>query len=1075
MVPQPRPHAAGGPSARRGAARLARGVARLLRLALGLLGVVGLGAGWFVHYVGLPGPIQRQVERQFQARGWQVTFSRLRLRWYRGLVAEHLHVCRAQTPAQGQLFAEEAEAALDWRALRSGRLKVTQLALTQGRLVLPVPGLGEPQPGAPSPRSGPGSAGSAHDVAGRRGSAPLVCLNDLHGQVRFLSNEVWEVRHVQARCLGASLHLSGQIKDVAGLQHWTWLRPGAELTAAERAPYRAVWQRVRRLQFDRAPQLSVEFVADGSRTNWVSATLRLTTTQVAWATGQASNLTLRLQWRPAAEASASPSVQAWVQAQVCQLGSIQVSGLTGRAECELPGGATWPNQGAIGAEIAALNSPTFQADHLQVQGRLTGPGSNNWPRVSLLEARAGPLRTAWLQARALQLQGRLDHGPNGWLPATGALELEAVALQSTKASAPWARLQAKAALPGAEQWRLGATNLLWPQRLSNLPGHASLWLTNAQLHQWQVDRLELKTDWQPPRLMLEGEAGLYGGTAQGQATLDTGTGEAHFVVRSGFDPRPLCPLMNTNVQQVVSACSWPQPPRCEAEGWLELPALSGRGTGASGQPVRLRSVQGQVESGPATLYGVSVQAARTGFSFTNEVWYVRDLVLVRPEGRLEAAGRADSRTGQFHLRFQSGWDPRAVKPLLNSPKDRALLDDFQLSGPPRVIAEVWGQAGAPESLHWQAEVAASNFWFRGERIQASTATLTYSNRFLSLVRPWLLRPGEEATAEGVGVDLAAQMLYLTNAVGRLNPYALARVIGPHVVAVMQPYQFDSPPQARVWGAVDLTGDQHTDDLHVELRGGPFHWHQFNWTAIQGRLAWVGQTVVVTNVHGDFCGGQMAGHIHVDLGRQPGPVVAFSLAITNVDLQRWMADLGRSTNRLEGSLSGALTVFFADLARSNSWQGHGHLQLTNGLIWDIPIFGIFSPVLNAVVPGLGNSRARHATATFTLANSVLHSHDLQIHATGMRMLYDLRVGFDQSIEGRVEAELLRDLPGLGRVVSRLFWPVTKLFEYRLSGTLDQPKATPVFFVPRILLFPFRPIKTLEELFPPSSKGPTPPER
>jgi hypothetical protein len=141
-----------------------------------------------------------------------------------------------------------------------------------------------------------------------------------------------------------------------------------------------------------------------------------------------------------------------------------------------------------------------------------------------------------------------------------------------------------------------------------------------------------------------------------------------------------------------------------------------------------------------------------------------------------------------------------------------------------------------------------------------------------------------------------------------------------------------------------------------------------------------------------------------------------------------------------------------------------------LIWDIPIFGLFSPILNSVVPGLGNSRAKKASATYILTNSVIFSRDLQIHATAMRMQYDLRIDFDQRIAGRVEAELLRDMPGLGVIISKVLWPVTKLFEYRLSGSLDQPQAEPVFFIPRVLLLPFRPIKTLKELFSPEAVPP-----
>jgi hypothetical protein len=172
--------------------------------------------------------------------------------------------------------------------------------------------------------------------------------------------------------------------------------------------------------------------------------------------------------------------------------------------------------------------------------------------------------------------------------------------------------------------------------------------------------------------------------------------------------------------------------------------------------------------------------------------------------------------------------------------------------------------------------------------------------------------------------------------------------------------------------------------------------------------------------------------------------------------------------VEGIVNGELVVTRANTAEPRSWQGYGNMSLTNGLIWDIPVFGLFSPILNSIVPGLGNSRAKKASATYIITNSLIQSTDLQIHATAMRMQYDLNVDFDGGIGGRVEGELLRDMPAVGFVFSKIFWPVTKLFEYKLSGTLARPKAQPLFFIPRILQLPFHPIKTIREMMPENKK-------
>ena len=73
----------------------------------------------------------------------------------------------------------------------------------------------------------------------------------------------------------------------------------------------------------------------------------------------------------------------------------------------------------------------------------------------------------------------------------------------------------------------------------------------------------------------------------------------------------------------------------------------------------------------------------------------------------------------------------------------------------------------------------------------------------------------------------------------------------------------------------------------------------------------------------------------------------------------MADLTHPTNQFEGSTTVNLHITSANTDDWKSWNGFGHAYLRDGLIWQAPIFGIFSPVLNSISPGLGTSRAREA--------------------------------------------------------------------------------------------------------------------
>jgi hypothetical protein len=286
---------------------------------------------------------------------------------------------------------------------------------------------------------------------------------------------------------------------------------------------------------------------------------------------------------------------------------------------------------------------------------------------------------------------------------------------------------------------------------------------------------------------------------------------------------------------------------------------------------------------------------------------------------------------------------------------------------------------------------------------------------------------------------------------------------------MADYIFDQAPTTRLNGSVDLRKGSDEDDLHFEISGDAFRWKDFRFQQLAGNIDWIGRTMVLTNMQGIFHGGRVAGHAHFAFPRKKGAEFSFKLAGAEVDFHSLMSDLSSErsrTNRLEGILNGELTVVAGNTEQANSWMGYGKVHLRDGLVWDFPVFGLFSPILNTIVPGLGNSRAKQGSGEFLITNSVISTKDLDIQATAMRMHFEGTVDFEKRISSRVEAELLRDLPGIGLVVSKILWPVTKIFEYEVTGTLGEPKAEPLYMIPKVLLFPLQPFKILKDVFTPA---------
>jgi hypothetical protein len=323
-----------------------------------------------------------------------------------------------------------------------------------------------------------------------------------------------------------------------------------------------------------------------------------------------------------------------------------------------------------------------------------------------------------------------------------------------------------------------------------------------------------------------------------------------------------------------------------------------------------------------------------------------------------------------------------------------------------------------------------------------------------------------ARASDSASELGAQDLVIIAVKGPALT-SVARAIGPHVARAIEAYQFQQPPVARVRGIIPMHGEDDAD-LHFDLDGGPFDWWRFRVPRVVGHVHWLGQHLTLSNVWVDFYGGQAAGSARFDFHSGSETDYQFSVAVTNTLLQPLTKDMFLKTNHLDGRLNGTLAVTRANTADIRTWKGNGDMALRDGLIWEIPIFGIFSDVLNGMVPGLGSSRASAGNCTFIITNGIIRSDDVDIRSTGMRLQYRGTLDFQGQVKARVEAGLLRDVWLLGPIVSTVLWPVTKLFEYKVTGTLDDPKAEPVFLIPKVMLLPFQipfhPIRTLKGLLP-----------
>jgi hypothetical protein len=1027
---------------KRGFWRTCRVCFRGVRIAVWLLILVLLGALVYLTEVGLPDFAKNPLLENLRARGVDLQFSRLRLRWYRGIVAENVRFGRSDEPLSPELTVAQVRLRLNYHALTRRRIQIDSLVLRQGRLVWTLAETNQ------APRQ--------------------LAIDNIQTVLRFLPGDEWALDQFTAGFAGARMQLSGTMAHASAVREWKLLK-------AEHPASAGVWRNrlrefadtLERIQFSAPPVLRLDVRGDARDLGSFGIRVLLDTpgADTPWGSVNQGRFSARL-----------------FPATTNGLSSAELSLDAGEARTR------WATNGnlQLTARLASFESLTnwgnadlnLHAGHVETEwGRttnlqLTVRGASIEGQTNLVSADlalwAGYLETRWGSATNAQFNAQWIHALTNAIPLSGDGKLRFSSANTDWGAAKELQLNLHLTAPPATAPPRADGSWAWWARLEpyalDWDGRARGLLSRGL----QVDDITCGGSWRAPELTITNlHAEMYQRHLDVRAGLDVATRALDLSLASDVDPHKTEPALTEVARSWLAAFAWEQPPEVKGEVSLVLPAWTNREPDwrAEVQPTLRLQGEFKVQLGGA-YRGVPVTAAQSHISYSNMVWRLPDLTVMRPEGALEVVHEEDDRTKDFYFRIFSTLDVRILRPLLEPEQQRG-LDLFTFTPPPLIGVEIWGRGHEPERTGIKGRVALTNFTFRGESASGLQTAFQYTNRFFLFTDPRLQRGAQQVSADGLGVDLGAQKIYLTNGYSTAEPMVIARAIGTNVVRAVQAYQFRQPPVARVQGTIPMHGEEDAD-LHFDLDGGPFEWWRFHVPRIVGHVHWLGQHLTLSNVWVDFYGGQAAGSARFDFSPRDQTDYQFAVTTTNALLQPLVRDLFLKTNHLDGRLNGTLVVTSASTADMHSWNGHGNLALRDGLIWEIPIFGIFSDVLNGLVPGLGSSRASAGTCAFIITNGIVRSDDLEIRSTGMRLQYRGTLDFEGRVNARVEAGLLRDMWLVGPIVSTVLWPVTKLFEYKVTGTLDDPKAEPVYLIPKVMLLPlqlpFHPIRTLKGLLP-----------
>jgi len=429
---------------------------------------------------------------------------------------------------------------------------------------------------------------------------------------------------------------------------------------------------------------------------------------------------------------------------------------------------------------------------------------------------------------------------------------------------------------------------------------------------------------------------------------------------------------------------------------------------------------GKVRTGGLTFRGVEFRSIRFTFEERGPQVKLTDVEVVTPEGRLVGRGDYHVESSDFNYEFDSTIDPTKLLPLMTG-NVRQIVEPSWFETPPHIAAKVSGDFVDPDAFAYDAQLYANRCSYRGVGLEGASADLHLLRSKLD-VQHMVLKRREGDVKGTILADFNAHRVRFDLAM-KANPSEVAGLLGEKAARVMAPYRFGPRTEGSIRGLVDFDEPFGTA-WTAEVTNEGFSYWKFTATRAQAALVFTNNTLQINDFDADFYGGKLRGNAAFAFSG-PEPTYSFDFSVENADVHAVLTAAKDRESRVTGLLTGqaAINGRGSDLG---ALRGKGGLSVSDGILWQAPVFGIFSQVL-------GNTKATRADASFTISNRVVRTEDMEVAAGAFTAKSRGQLGFDGKMDFRVEAVFLRAWPGIGWVSPI----IGKLLEYKVGGTISDP--------------------------------------
>lgn len=450
---------------------------------------------------------------------------------------------------------------------------------------------------------------------------------------------------------------------------------------------------------------------------------------------------------------------------------------------------------------------------------------------------------------------------------------------------------------------------------------------------------------------------------------------------------------------------------------------------------------GRLSVGRFAVRSLIFEEAGGDFSWEEGRWYLHNARVRHKNDALTLNAMQGPEGFQFNL--DSRVNTNLFLPFLPI-EAQTRLSEWVFATPPALHLEGHGPRPTPAEVEVTGRAQLGATHARGIALTSATLDIGFKNNVLTCRNIALTRP--EGTGSGTVVyDFTTDELQFQRVQTTLNPVDIVTIFDRDLANVLVPYRFKTRPALVVDGKVDCKrGSFSRNHLRVDVDGAggidyTFLKKNLSASKITGVINIFNDRLKLDGLDATLFGGHLRGHADISIRKAAGDYTAeiFTDEVDFPSLTKLYFDYDTSKGKLSS------TFAFSGL---HDWvraiSGTGSLNVTDGNVFAIPIFGPFSSILDGILPGTGYNDARKGTCTFEMREGVVSTKDLvmegkgfSIYGAGKLFVAEDRMDFT----ARINAQ---------GITGRLLSPVSHIFEYVSDGSLSKPVWRPKL-VPKMI--------------------------